>query len=206
MHRVFTLSAAALLAILVSAPSYAQQTPPGAQSGGEAKPAIVYANVSTLKATVTAVDKAERLVTLRSDDGREQTIKCGPEVRNFDQIEVGDRVTAEYREATAIYARKPEAAAGAPSGAASRPGAATYGRTQLAPLGEKPGGMITDVTEVTATVQDIDYAKRQVTLLGPGGRPRMVTVGDNVQNLESIKKGDEIVIRYTEALAIEVTK
>jgi hypothetical protein len=197
----FVCSAAFLLA-LGSIPVHAQTS---AQTGNEAKPAVVVANVSTLNAKVTGVDKAQRLVTLRTDDGREQTIKCGPEVRNFDQIEVGDNVMAEFHEATAIFARKPEAAAGA-TGAESRSGPKSYGTAELAPLGAKPGGLITNVTEVTATVEDIDYAKRQVKVLGPSGQPRVVTVGNDVQNLENVKKGDEVVLRYTEALAISVTK
>lgn len=196
----------AFLAALAAAPLHAQQTQPGPQPGSDAKPAVVFTKISTLQATVTDVDKAGRLVTLRSDDGREQTIEAGPEVRNFDQIEVGDRVNVQYHEATAIFARKPEAAAGAPSGMPQTPSTTRYGKTELAPLGQKPGGVITDVTEVTASVQDIDYAKRQVTLLGPAGKPRVITVGDDVQNLQNVKKGDEVVIRYTEGLAISVTK
>jgi hypothetical protein len=152
---------------------------------------------------VAAVDKAERMVTLRTDDGREETIKCGPEVRNFDQIEVGDKVAAEFHEATVIYARKPEAPAGA---SGSAPATAQYSKAELAPLGDKPGGVITNVTEITATVQDIDYAKREMTLSGTGGKPRVFNISQDVQNLESVKKGDEIVVRQTEALAISVTK
>jgi hypothetical protein len=202
-HRSCLICAAMLLIASAWSPLRAQQT--GPQSAGDAKPAIVVTKVSTLNASVAAVDKAERLVTLRSDDGREQSIKCGPEVRNFDQIEVGDRVTAEYHEATAIFARKPQAAAGA---AESGPGgvARSYGMAELAPLGAKPGGLITNVSELTATVDDIDYVKRQVVLLGPSGRPRMISVGDDVQNFESLRKGDEVVIRYTEAIAISVAK
>src|SRR5689334_10819583 len=93
-HRFGLICSAAFLLAFGTGPLHAQQS--GAQSGDEAKPAVVIANISTLNATVTAVDKADRVVTLRGDDGREQTIKCGPEVRNFDQIEVGDRVAAQY--------------------------------------------------------------------------------------------------------------
>ena len=194
MFRSTLLSAAAIIALFAVSPLHAQQTQ-------EAMPGAVVAKVTTMLATVVDVDKATRMVTLRSDDGREQTIKAGPEVRNFDQIEKGDKVSAEYHESMAIFARKAEAAAGAAS-----PKTATYGTANLAPLGDKPGGLITDVTEVTTTVQEIDYAKRQVTLMGPSGKPRVITVSDRVENLEAVKKGDEVIVRYTEALAISVTK
>jgi hypothetical protein len=34
----------------------------------------------------------------------------------------------------------------------------------------------------------------------------MVSVGADLQNFESLRKGDEVVIRYTEAIAISVAK
>lgn len=200
------ICAAAFLAAFTLSPLHAQQPQPGTQAAGDTMPGVVVSKISTLRATVVGVDKGQRLVMLRTDDGREETIKCGPDVRNFDQIEVGDKVSAEYHEATAVYARKPEAAAGAASDAAQRQATARYSKAELAPLGQKPGGLVTDVTETVAKVQDIDYAKRQVTLLGAGGRTRTINVADDVPNLENVKKGDEVVFRHTEALAVSVTK
>ena len=52
---------------------------------------------------------------LRGDDGTEETLTLGPEVKNFDQIEVGDTVTAEYVKAIAVFVRAPGEP---PSGAA----------------------------------------------------------------------------------------
>ena len=197
ISRTFLIAAAAVLAIAAS-PIHAQ-TPQSAPVDG--MPGAVVTKVTTMQATVTDVDKATRMVTLQRDDGSEQTIKAGPEVRNFDQIEKGDRVNAEYLESVAIFARKAEATAGA-----ATPKTATYGTADLAPLGQKPGGVVTDVTEVTTTVQDIDYAKRQVTVVGPSGKPRVINVSERVENLEAVKKGDQVIMRYTEALAISVTK
>jgi hypothetical protein len=202
-RRSIHILAAVLVAGLAASPLAAQDRQQ--QTTGEGKPAVVVSKLSALRATVTDVDKANRTVTLRTDDGHEQIVKCGPEVRNFDQIEKGDKVSAEYHEATVIFARKPEAAAGAASGTA-QPAAATASKAELAPIGAKPGGVITDVTEVTATVQDIDYAKRQMTLRGPAGGTKLVNIADDVPNIESVKQGDQIVLRHTEALAVSVTK
>jgi hypothetical protein len=204
MTRRSTFVLAAALGVALASPLDAQQT--RTPTADEKMPGVVVSKVSVLRATVADIDRANRLITLHTDDGREEIIKAGPEVRNFDQIEKGDRVAAEYHEATAVYARKPEPAAGAPSDSAQRQSTTTYGKAELAPLGQKPGGVITDVTEVTATVQDIDYTKRQVTLRGPSGGTRMINVADDVPNLENVKKGDEVVIRQTQALAISVTK
>ena len=40
-------------------------------------------------ATVQSVDSAARTVTLKLSDGSTHVYKCGPEVRNFDQIHAG---------------------------------------------------------------------------------------------------------------------
>src|SRR5262249_46665939 len=45
-----------------------------------------------LTATVTEVDASTRKVTLVAKNGKKATVKCGPEVINFDQIRVGDVV------------------------------------------------------------------------------------------------------------------
>ena len=45
-----------------------------------------------MNATVTRIDADKRKVTLLTRDGKETTVKCGPEVINFDQIRVGDQL------------------------------------------------------------------------------------------------------------------
>jgi hypothetical protein len=42
-------------------------------------------------ATVESVYLPERLVSLRTEDGRLVAVVAGPEVRNLDQVKVGDR-------------------------------------------------------------------------------------------------------------------
>jgi len=117
-------------------------------------------------------------------------------VRNFDQIEVGDTVTAEYVEAIAVFVRAP----GEP------PSGAALSSIQVAPKGQKPGATMIQQVEMTATIDDIDYVKRTATLRNAEGKVRQIKVDERIQNLERFKKGDEIVIRHTEAVAIAVTK
>lgn len=199
------MSAALLLALFSSASVQAQQTPaqsqPGSQPSGGDKPAVVFADVVSTQATVTDVNKSDRTVTLQTEDGRELTVEAGPEVKNFDQIEKGDKVTAEYHEATAIVVRTPDAAGGSSAAPVTQ-----YNEAEVAPPGQKPAGVVTEVTEIVATVEDIDYDKREMTLKGPRGNTRTVGLGEEVQNPQAIKKGDEVVVRYTEEVAVAVTK
>ncbi len=90
------------------------------------------------------------MVVLRGEDGGTIGLILDERVRNFDQIEVGDTVTAQYREATAIFVRP---ATGAPT-------ADTTGTLQTAPLGQRPSAVATRTNEITATVESIDYPSR----------------------------------------------
>jgi hypothetical protein len=189
MLKIASFFAPAVVALLVA-------TSAGAQAPDPAKPGVVEAEVVKLQATVTAVDPADRAVTLRGEDGREVEVTLSDQVKNFDQIKVGDTVTATLYEATAIFVRKAE----------GQPAAAEAGVVQVARPGDKPAGISTDVTEITATVEDIDTARRIVKLKGPEGEIRVLKVGKDVKNLAAVKKGDQLVVRHTEEVAIAVTK
>src|SRR5215813_7086884 len=57
----------------------------------------------TTSAKVLAIDTAKRKLTLVFPDGKKTTYKCGPEVVNFPQIQVGDQVNAKLTEEAAIF-------------------------------------------------------------------------------------------------------
>jgi len=200
------LAAAGGVLVAMSAPATAQTAPasppaatppattPPAAKAAETKPGVVYAETTTLHATVEAVDPTTREVTLKTPKGKVVTIKAGPEVKNFDQIHVGDVLTARYLESVALVVRKTDAA---PSANESR-------TVEVAPKGHKPAAKIVETKEVTATVEAIDYATRTVTLRGPEGNARTIKVDSSVKRLNEVKKGDQVVARYTEGLAISV--
>ena len=52
------------------------------------------------RATVTAIDPATREVTIQGDHGP-VTIQVGPDVKNFNNLKVGDRVNISYYQGTA---------------------------------------------------------------------------------------------------------
>ena len=86
----------------------------------------------------------------------------------------------------------------------SAPPAAKANAVIVAEKGQKPGGLAVQTTQKTATVEDIDYSTREVTLKGSDGKTMKITAGDRVKRLEDVKKGDRIVATYTEALAVSV--
>ena len=60
--------------------------------------------------------------------------------------------------------------------------------------------------QVSAQVVSIDKATRTVTLKGPKGNVVDVVAGDEVRNFDQIKVGDFVVVRYAQALTLELRK
>lgn len=95
---------AVLAAVGLAAPAVlAQQPAAGAGTVTATEPGKgTVANVVKLTAAVEAVDAANRTVTLKGPRGKVVTLPVGQDVKNFDQIKVGDQVEATYTEALAI--------------------------------------------------------------------------------------------------------
>ena len=61
-----------------------------------------------ITAKVKAINKKKREVTLQSADGKIAKVKCGPEVRNFKQIRVGDEVKTTLLESIELLVTEKE--------------------------------------------------------------------------------------------------
>ena len=69
---------------------------------------------------------------------------------------------------------------------------------------DKPGGQAAELVVVTATVEKIDMATREVTLKGADGKLETIKVGPEARNLGQLKVGDKVTFKYYQALAISV--
>ncbi len=162
-------------------------------SGPEIARGGVVVDALTGTATVQSVNAADRTVVLAHADGSTTTYECGPDVRNFDQIKVGDQVTATLAESVAIGLIK----GGVP------PAAGTATAIVRSPQGAKPGGRIVDTVGFTAKVLYVDYSAREVTLQMVDGQKKTVKVGPDV-NLGYVNPGDDVGVKITRAFAISV--
>jgi translation elongation factor P/translation initiation factor 5A len=158
-------------------------------------PGGVIVETYKVTATVAAIDAVSRQVTLTMADGAKTTVKAGPEVVNFDQIQVGDQVKVTVAEQLVVFVRK--------SGEPANDGEAVA--VALAPVGAKPGVVMANTVEVTAKVEAIDLGHRKATLRFPDGQSKTFKVRKDV-DMTKAKLGDEVVIRTTEAVAITVEK
>ena len=189
-----TLMAAGVLALLLCAlPVLAQQAPAGARvSASEAGRAAV-ADVIQASAVITAIDKATRTVTLKAANGQSSDVVAGDEVRNFDQLKVGDQVVARYMRALSLELKK--------AGDAS----AVKGEVAVARAkpGEKPAAAVGGQVTVMTKVVDVNPKAKTISLQGPKGNVVVLDV-KNPEHFKVVKKGDNVEAVYTEALAISV--
>jgi hypothetical protein len=159
------------------------------------EPGGVVVDTYEITATVTDINKDSRKVTLQGPAGRKITVKAGPNVVNFDQIQVGDQVKARVTQQLVIFMRNSN----------EPPDTAQAATVMLAPVGAKPGGLVADTVQITAKVKAINADTHEATLEFPDGSTQTFPVRKDV-DLTQRKVGEEVVIRSTEALAILVEK
>jgi hypothetical protein len=160
----------------------------------ETEDGAIIVDTLTIMATVTGIDTAKRKVTLVSPGGHKTTYKCGPDVANFDQIEVGDQVKATVTEEAAIFI-----------GVGDPPSEMAGAGVALAPVGAKPGGVFVESAQVTAQIIAVNANKHKVTLAFPDGTTRQVKVGKKV-DLNAVPLGTDITVQVSEGIAITVQK
>ena len=183
---------AVMLLVGLTSATIAQQTDSDDKS---AKPSRVTVDVVKLTGTVKAVDLEKKTATVEGSGGRVVTVDA-KNARNLDQVKVGDKVNLTYTQERAVFVRKTD-----------EPPSASEARTvQLAPKGQKPGGVIAQTIELTGTVESVDPKKHMIDLKGPAGNVRTFAVDPAVKNLSQIKKGDQVVLRFTESVALSVVK
>jgi hypothetical protein len=148
-----------------------------------------------MTATVVLIDMGSRDLVLIDSQGKMHKINVSDQVRNLDQVKVGDKVTTEYTEAISVRLKK--------RGTADLPPASAEEAIVRSPKGMKPGGAVGRKVTAFATVVAVNPKKQFVTLRGPLGNDYDVQVLDPAL-LKTVNKGDEVEVVYTEALAISV--
>jgi hypothetical protein len=147
-----------------------------------------------VRAVVMGIDKAGRTVDLKGPKGRVVTLAVGDEVRNFDQIQLGDHVVVRYMRALSLELKK--------TGSAVRESSETSDAVRAKP-GERPGVAAGRQVQVMANVVAVNAKTKTVTLKGPKGNLVDLVLEDPKQ-VARVKKGDQVEAVYTEAIAVSV--
>jgi Cu/Ag efflux protein CusF len=185
-NMVIALAVAAIAAV----PAYAQ-TAGGVVATAPGK--AVIADTIKISASITAIDKATRDVTLKGPDGNLVTVTAGADVKNFDQLKVGDQVDLQYIEALTLELKK---GGGKPVAKTEKADAVSASK------GATPAGAVGRKVTIVADVVAVDPAKQIVTLKGPKQTVNL-RVPDPAQ-FRNIAKGDQVEATFTQAVAVMV--
>jgi len=145
----------------------------------------------TVTASVEAIEKATREVTVKKPDGTYDVFYFPESIRRFDTLKVGDKITAKYYENLVLRVKAPgEKDVNSASGGTVRAdgkSAATASRQRT----------------ITATIAAIDQSVPSITFTGPNGWKYSSRVEDK-KALAKVKVGDRLDITWTEALILSV--
>ena len=183
--RAFVSAAVCIAALVVTVTFANAQSPaPAAMGAGQA---------ASLSAKITAIDKANRIVTLVDASGDVAQVECGPEVKRFNELKLGQTVTIAYAEALVLAVAKAD-----PNAPVAR-----TSQSMTRATGANPGGTVTEIQSKRVTVTAIDANAPSITVKTPKGRIVNLPVKDK-NNLKGLKVGDIVDVTYGQQVTISV--
>ena len=179
------------LGFLLTLPVFAQMQPAPAPVGE--------ATVQELTATVEDIDLAKRMVTLKGPEGTKVTTQVGPEVKNLDQVKVGDEVKVQYYLAVMVSAKRV-------SDDAKRREEIIASGVATATDGGLPAGVAGREVKETVEILGTDKYKKAIAFRGADGKYREISMdAPHLEGrLEQFKEGEKYEVVYREALAVFV--
>ncbi|MBS0343328.1 MAG: hypothetical protein JSS56_22725 [Proteobacteria bacterium] len=191
-QSLVALSAVMALGTIALQPAHAQDNKAQAVKVADAKGGGM---VVSVVGEITAVDVANRIVSIKGPKGNVSDMVVDERVRNLDKVKVGDQVKLTYRVGVALALLK--------GGDGIREKVESEGAARAAE-GAKPGGVVVKTTTVVANVEAVNHKRKIVTLKGPEGKVADVQVQDP-EVLKQVKVGDQVAAKVTESVAVRVT-
>jgi hypothetical protein len=152
----------------------------------------------SITASVEDVNYTNREVTLKGPLGNEVTLVADPSIKRFNEIKIGDQITADYYVSVAGEVRKPT------SEEKEHP-IMLLDAAGKAPPGTSPAAGGLRRFKVVTTIEGLDRPTQTITVKGPRGHYLTARVADP-SRLTKVHIGDNVVVTYTEAVAISLEK
>ena len=145
----------------------------------------------TRSVTIEAIDHGTRTLTVKQDDGTFLTFEVSNDVKRFDQLKVGDTITAKYYTNLVLRLKKP----------GEKDVDASADKETKNPT--RVGGTIAKQRTITATITQLDPKIPSITFTGPNNWKYSSKVQDR-KAIENVKVGDKVDITWTEALLVSL--
>ena len=167
-------------------------------SVARAQPNEMIRDQISLRGTVEAADHAARIVTIRGNAGTVVTLDVPKSVVRFNEVKVGDVVTADYYDKVTVRPK----AAGEPAVDRTEPWTAT------STPGPLPAGTVASQRITTVNITGWDPATRVLTFTGPTGTSysRRLVDATEVDIVKGLKVGDRVDVVRTEAARFSIER
>ena len=183
-------------AIAVMAAIFLMGAAPQGAFAQTAKADISAVESVTDQVTIKSIDPATRRIVVLNDAGEAVSMTAPDEIRNFDQLKVGDKITATYTLKTEFVLSAPNTPL--------PPDAQTLVAAR-AGQGERPSGVVANQIVVTGAVVGIDAAKHRLKIVSPQGgevHDVQVTSAEGLKAFDKVKVGDKITAYVSESLML----
>jgi uncharacterized OB-fold protein len=177
MNRVNAILSASGLILALSLPSWAQETKQ------------IPTQTITLSGTVATIDHAKRVVNIKKADGSFETVDVPAGVARFDELKVGDKVSATFNNNVSTRLKPPGEA---PVDTGSK----------TTTTGQSGAGAVVQRT-MTATITAIDKGASSITFDGPNGWKYSRHIVDPTV-FDKVKVGDQVDITWNTDVTISV--
>lgn len=151
---------------------------------------------ATVTATVVKVDSANRILSLKGEDGDVVDVSVSEAVKRFPEIKVGDKLNITYMEALLVSVAKAESA--------TPLGMSVEQTLEPKKGGDRPAGVATRRIKATVGVDSVDLDKRVLKVHTADGSTETFHIQDP-KRAEGVKPGDKITLVYEEAVAVSIT-
>jgi Cu/Ag efflux protein CusF len=182
MIRAFVAKACAVVFVAAAGVALAAQKP------------IYESEAKTVTATIEAVDKASRVVTLKTEAGTRLHVTAPLEMEGFNSLRVGDLVSARYFEAIVVRAARP-----------GSPAPSSEPAVRVARKDRTPGSETFVERTVRATITAFDLGKPALKVKTADGQEHTMEVTDAAQ-LKALKVGDVLDVTFYESRLVSVER
>lgn len=149
---------------------------------------------------VTAIDLANRQVTVKGPNDKDVTFQLTEQAKALPNLKVGDQVDIKVTRAVAYVLNTHEG--GAPKASVES------GTIRATAANPNPGGEAFRQVKVTSQIKKIDLEAHEVSLLPPEGKLQVVKVEDpELQaRMKNLKVDQTVDAIYTEVLSVETSR
>jgi hypothetical protein len=167
------------------------------QSAMDEKPSVERSSTVTLSAVVDAIDYDKRTFTLKDETGSSQTFTVRNPSVPLEKLKKGDNVKMTIDEIEVVFVTTP---------GGEIPSDEDIKAVGTSGTGDENTIKVTNVKQMTSTVESIDIENRIVTLLDADGVPLTLPVQDDVKNFDKVKVGDNVVTKVTQIITVTIEK